>query len=164
MDKQQILEEINKTKKHLTNMEKMLKECEYGRWKPSEGEEYWILDSWGMAYNEIWTNSNSDPHRYDFYNCFQTREQAEQEGEKILVRRKLEDIARRLNEGRKINWNDEEQSKYSIYLDTIDNEISWDSETKDILQGVVYCLEPNFLDVAIREIGEERLIKYLKSE
>lgn len=31
MNKQEILEEINKTKEHLANMEKMLEECEYER-------------------------------------------------------------------------------------------------------------------------------------
>ena len=167
MDKQQILEEINKTKEHLLNMEKALKElkeCEYKRWKPKLNEEYWVVDNLGMAYNEIWTGCNTDQKRYNFYNCFKTREQAVQEAEKIFIRRKLEDIAKRLNKGKKIDWNDEEQSKYSIYLDTIDNEISWDSETRGILQGVVYCLDINFYKVAIQEIGKERLIKYLKSE
>ena len=33
MNKQEIIDEINKTKEHLANMEKMLKECN-GRWKP----------------------------------------------------------------------------------------------------------------------------------
>ena len=31
-------------------------------------------------------------------------------------------------------------------------------------QGVVYCLDTWFLDVAIQEIGEERLKKYLRGE
>nr|DAO32529.1 MAG TPA: hypothetical protein [Caudoviricetes sp.] len=164
MNKQEILDEINKTKEHLANMEKMLAECEYERWKPEHSKEYWIVDSWGMIYNQIWTNSNSDQKRYDFYNCFQTREQAEVEAEKILVRRQLEDIARRLNKGQKIDWNDDKQFKYSICINSSDNEITWDSEVLYISQGVVYCLDMNFYNVAIQEIGEERLKKYLRGE
>lgn len=40
MDKKEILDEIEKTKEHLANMEKMLQECKYERWKPKQGEKY----------------------------------------------------------------------------------------------------------------------------
>ena len=69
-----------------------------------------------------------------------------------------------LNKGREIDWNNKEQTKYSFRLDTIDNEIIWDDETRFISQGTVYCLDENFEDVAIQEIGEERLKKYLRGE
>ena len=39
-----------------------------------------------------------------------------------------------------------------------------DSEKLLISQGTVYCLDRNFKDVAIKEIGEERLIKYLRGK
>ena len=42
MNKQEIIDEINKTKEHLANMEKMLKECN-GRWKPELNEEYYYV-------------------------------------------------------------------------------------------------------------------------
>ena len=145
-------------------MEKLLEKWEYRRWKPSKGEEYWIVDSLGMADNEIWTNSNSDPHRYDFYNCFQTREEAEQEAEKILITRQLETIATRLNDGRKIDWNNKQQVKYCICLNVVDNEVIWYSKVQYTTQGAVYCLDRNFYKEAIQEIGLERLIKYLRSE
>lgn len=161
MDKQQILEEINKTKEHLANMEEALKECEYKRWKPELNEEYWVVNNWGMAYNEIWTGCNTDQKRYNFYNCFKTREQAEQEAEKILIRRMLENIARRLNRGRKIDRNDHE-SKY--YIELYNNNILTDDFLAYKQQGTVYCLDKSFKDVAIQEIGKERLFKYLKSE
>lgn len=165
MNREEILDEINKTKEHLANMEKMLKECEYERWKPIDGKLYYFLDSYGEIIADNFCSADYvDSQRYKNYNCFQTREQAETEAEKVLVRRMLEDIARRLNKGQKIDWNDEKQIKYSIGLDTIDNEIIWDEEVRFISQGMVYCLDRNFKDVAIREVGEERLIKYLRSE
>ena len=117
-----------------------------------------------MVYNEIWTNSNGDKKRYDFYNCFETRKQAEQEAEKILVRRMLEDIARRLNRGKEIDWENYDQTKYSIALDITNDDIFCDKEVRFITKGTIYCLDVNFYNVAIEEIGTERLFKYLKNE
>ena len=165
MDKQQILEEINKTKEHLLNMEKALKECEYKRWKPELNEEYWVVNNLGTAYNEIWTGCNTDQKRYNFYNCFKTREQAVQEAEKIFIRRKLEDIAKRLNRGKEIDCGSRE-TKYFLNIDN-DNNVGYgafDLNYRYKIQGIIYCLDINFKDVAIQEIGQERLIKYLRGE
>lgn len=120
MNKQEILNEINKTKEHLANLAKKLEEVS------------------------------------------KTREQAKAEAEKILVRRMLEDIARRLNKGKKIDWNDGE-NKYCIALGTR-NYIITECNAVHKLQGVVYCLDNSFRNVAIQEIGEERLKKYLRGE
>ena len=164
MNKEEILKEINKTKEHLVNMEKML-EAYNKRWKPKPKEEYYCVDDSNDVRRVIFNIIDIyDRDRIKTYNCFPTREQAEQEAEKILIRRQLEDIARRLNKGIKIDWNNSEQTKYSICLDTIDNEILWDDETRFISQGTVYCLDENFKDVAKREIGAERLMRYLRSE
>lgn len=164
MDKEELLKEISKTKEHLAAMKKMLKEYEYERWKPQYMQEYYSVNAIGEATESTWRDSDFDEYRYDFYNCFQTREQAEQEAEKILVRRTLEAIARRLNKDEKIDWSDNAQVKYSIYLDATDNEIDWDKENRFITQGAVYCLDMDFYKIAILEIGEERLQKYLRGE
>lgn len=167
MNKQEILNEINKTKEHLTNMEKMLEECEYKRWKPKDGEKYWYITNTNQLSQIDFTSERSykredDYQRWRTYNCFQTREQAEAEAEKILVRRQLEDIARRLNKGEEIDWDNSEQSKYCITLYC--NNIITDFYLAHKTQGTVYCLDKNFLDTAIKEIGEERLKAYLRGE
>ena len=164
MNKQEIIDEINKTKEHLANMEKMLKECEYERWKPEKGKEYYFINSCNIVMCEIRDASYSDAGRYDIYNCFKTREQAETEAEKILVRRQLEDIARRLNKGRKIDWSNYDQTKSFILFDCATQSIERDCNLRNKIQGVVYCLDNNFRKIAIQEIGEERLKKYLKGE
>ncbi len=165
MNREEILEEIKKTKEHLANMEKMLKYCECERWKPEDFSPYFYVDScMKIEQSDFYNDTYIHSERYNTYSTFKTREEAEQELEKILVRRMLEDIARRLNKGRKIDWNNHDQFKYSICLDIIDNEIIWDSEKLFISQGTVYCLDRNFKDVAIKEIGEERLIKYLRGK
>lgn len=161
MNKEEILDEINKTKEHLANMEKMLEKGDE-MWKPEKGEMFYYLNSYNIAISETWDASCSDAEHYNIYNCFKTREQAEQEAEKILIRRQLEDIARRLNKGIKIDWNNTEQSKYCIelYFNNIVTNFYYGHKT----QGTVYCLDENFKDVVIHEIDEERLKAYLGGE
>ena len=162
MNKQEIIDEINKTKEHLANMEKMLKECN-GRWKPELNEEYYYVNQVGATSRDINGKFDIDVARYRTYNCFKTKKQAELEAEKILVRRQLEDIARRLNEGQEIDWSNEDQYKWYITYNTIFGFTTY-SVSENTTQGVVYCLDKNFLNTAIKEIGEGRLIKYLRGK
>lgn len=162
MDKKEILEEINKTKEHLANMEKMLKECDE-RWKPNDFSPYFYVDSCmkiekSNFYNDTYIHSE----RYNTYSTFKTKKEAQQEAEKILVRRMLENIAIRLNEGVKIDWNNYEQAKHCIEL--YKNNIITNFYNAHKTQGTVYCLDRNFKDIAIQEIGEERLKAYLRGE
>nr|DAH54526.1 MAG TPA: hypothetical protein [Caudoviricetes sp.] len=96
MNKQELQNEIYKTKEHLANMEKMLAECEYGRWKPETGEQYYYVSPIGIVVQEVWCDTECDNQLWLAYNVFKTKKQAEAEAEKILIRRMLEDIAKRL--------------------------------------------------------------------
>ena len=165
MNKEEILQEIEKTKEHLANMEKILEKCEYERWKPKDFSTYFYVDScMKIEESEFYNDTYIHSERYNTYSTFKTKEEAEQEAEKILVRRQLEDIARRLNKGNKIDWNNGKQFKYYICIDSCDNEIIWGREIQYISQGVVYCLDRNFYIAAIQEIGKERLKKYLRGK
>ena len=164
MNKQKIIDEINKTKEHLANMKKMLEECEYERYKPENGEEYFYVDNVGIVQNALFDNTMGyHVALCRTLNCFKTREEAQAEVEKILVRRQLEDIARRLNKGREVDWGDEHQYKWYITYNTIFGFTTY-SVCENTTQGVVYCLDKNFLNTAIKEIGEARLIKYLRGK
>ena len=164
MNKQEIIDKIKKTKEYLANLENMLKECESERWKPIDGDiYYYISEACTVIKSRTWAHYIVDEH-YRCFNCFRTEEEAQAEAEKILVRRQLEDIARRLNKEQKIDWNNGKQFKYYICIDSCDNEIIWGRDTQYISQGVVYCLDMDFCNVAIKEIGEGRLIKYLRDK
>ena len=164
MNKQKIIDEINKTKEHLANMKKMLEECEYERWKPKDGEEYFYVDDVGCIQNALFVSFDwYHKGLYQTYDCFKTEEEAKQEAEKILVRRQLEDIARRLNKGREVDWSNEEQYKWYFAYSTTFGFATY-SVYENTTQGVVYCLDKNFLNTAIKEIGEGRLIKYLRGK
>lgn len=162
MNKQEILNEIEKTKEHLTNMEKKLEECEQGRWKPKDGDIFYYIDTYCRVIKEQWADTPTDKINYKKDNCFKTREQAETEVEKILVRRQLENIARHLNKGQRIDWYNNSQAKLCIELYC--DEIITNFYLAHKAQGTVYCLDEKFKDIAIREIGEERLKAYLKGE
>lgn len=113
MNKEEILNEIEKTKEHLANMEKILQECN-GRWKPKDNEKYWYISDYNtINYSLFMSEIQIDNMRFKNYNCFSTREQAEAEAEKILVRRMLEAIAKKLNKRRKIDW---ESHEYKYHL------------------------------------------------
>ena len=164
MNKQEIIDEINKTKEYLANLENILKECESDRWKPEDGDiYYYISEACTVIKSRTWAHCIVDEH-YHCFNCFRTKEEAQAEAEKILVRRQLEDIARRLNKGRKIDWNNYDQTKYFILLDCKTQLIERDGNLINKIQGVVYCLDNNFRKIAIQEIGEERLKKYLRGK
>lgn len=165
MNKQKILEEIQKTEEHLTNMKKMLEECQYERWKPKSGEPYFFIEGNGDVVNCLFDSTKTyEIRRCDFYNCFETLEEAEAEAEKILVRRMLEDIARTLNKGEEIDWDNTAQSKYYLGIKGPYKVITGDTEYEYKRQGVVYCLDMSFRTEAIQKIGEKRLEKYLSGE
>lgn len=163
MNREELLNEIMKTREHLANMEKTLGGCRE-RWKPKEGEKFFFIDAWNRVCNKNYREiSVCCQEYYSTYNCFRTRGQAEAEAEKILVRRMLEDIARRLNKTEKIDWNNEDQCKYFIHFSYWQDKIQLNSSWKSKLSLGIYCLDKSFLDVALEEIGRERLEKYLKS-
>lgn len=143
---------------------KNLDNCE--RFIPEEDKKYYYISDLG---NINWdeNNSNLDRSRIDFYNCFRTEEEAIKEKEKILVRRQLEDIANRLNKGKKIDFENSEIKYCVAYYVACLGETGglFLSSNIDLqCEGVVYCLSQDFLRVAIEEIGEKRLIKYIKGE
>lgn len=163
MNNQEILDEINKTEEHLANMKKMLAECEYKRWEPVKDETYYYVYSNLEVHADSNYNTLNDMKRIKVYNCFRTKKQAEKEAEKILVRRMLEDIARRLNKGEKADYN-RSQKKYYLFWNAELDELKQKHLYWTRTQGVVYCLSESFIDVAIQEIGKERLKKYLRGE
>lgn len=82
---------------------------------------------------------------------------------KLEIETKLKNIAERLNNREKIDWNNNEQCKYYIYYDFKRKTLDFDYSLCHKQQGTIYCLsEDFFFDEAKKEIGEENLIKYFK--
>lgn len=161
MNEIEIVEKINKLQKEINSLKQQLNDSSNERWVPIYGQDYYAIDTCGRVEFNINNNNCYDESAFSFYNCFRTQEEAEAEAEKILVRRKLEDIAIRLNKGKKIDWNDENQEKYFICYNKNGFNSGYNLEES---WGSVYCLDKNFKDIAIEIIGKERLKKYLRGE
>lgn len=167
------METKQELKQIISDLENQLKEAQekleklgkYERFKPEENETYYCVNEFNEPVESYFTGiCNSDKNRYRCYNCFRTLEEAEKEANKILIRRKLEDLARRLNGGEEIDWNNFTQIKYRIFYNYEKQVIDYSSDCKYKNEGAVYCLDPNFLDKAIDEIGGFTLIDYIKGE
>lgn len=171
MDKQEMIEQIDELKQKIEVLEKEVNSPEFEeikkgvRQKPKNGVRFFFVDIFGDIESEVWNNRKSDLFRFDTGNCFKTVQEAEDYKENLLTKQALKDLALELNDGVKIDWDDMNKPKYYItYMD-----IGYLKELqiyKGYCQqdfGQVYCLGKGFLSVAKQRIGEERLIKLIKS-
>lgn len=132
-----------------------------GNFIPEEDEFYYFVTAACQVNGAKYSlHSGADIERIEARNSFSTEEEAKIEAEKIIVRRMLESIARRLNRGKKIDWNNLSQNKYYLYCSSFPHSIEIDS-VNACASDTVYCLSPDFNSVAIQVIGEERLINYI---
>lgn len=163
--KEELRQELTLLKANILNFETKLDEFEkqqYGRWKPSNGEVYFYIADYNGVQRSHWDDDDYDLFRWSVGNVYKTEEQAERALERMKIRTQLEDIALRLNKGINIDWNDVQQEKYFLFYDNEEHILTQDYKTISQSDDV-YCVEP-FLEVARKEIGEERLAKYLKEE
>lgn len=171
MNKQQTLEQIDEPKQKIEELEKEVNSPEFegikkgARQKPKDGEVYYFLDSAGYVSHTYWTGSEDDLFRFNIGNCFTTEEETNDFKENLLTKQLLKDLALELNKGEKINWEDTNKPKYYITYTNIGYLKELQIYKEYCQQGLsqVYCLGKGFLSVAKQRIGEERLIKLIKS-
>lgn len=79
----------------------------------------------------------------------------------LTIHTKLKNLANILNNGEKIDWNNEIQCKYYLFFDYKYKKIeqTW---INWIIKGKICCLDKNFKDEAIKEISKKDLEWYLK--
>lgn len=163
-------QELQEAQDAFERAQKKLKDFEeeskkYSWWKPMCEDKYFFIDA------EFEINEDTfDPHgcfdsdRIEAFNCFKTRKEAELEALKIVIGRKIQSIALRLNRGRKIDWSNYHQAKYFIIITEMDNG-TWQIRqvAKVAYREIdkIYCLSKHFADVVEEEL-EFDLIKYSK--
>lgn len=135
---------------------------DYGLWKPELDEKFYFINFVGIINSAYFRNSSTDRYILSIGNCFKTQEDAEKHLEHLKVETQLRDIAVWLNKGREIDWNNNAVNKYYISYSYCMDEIEQRCSIEVKRQGI-YCLDENFKDAAIAEIGEERLEEYLKN-
>lgn len=148
-------------KKRIEELQKQVALLEGGckRWKAGYGETYYYICSDGDIFFNTERNNKFSTTNYNLGNYFQTKEEAKKTFEKIKIYTQLKDLALRLNKGEEINWENNNQIKYYIYYDNSCKKIytNYIYYNKNI--GQIYCLDQNFLDIALKGIGEANLKK-----
>ena len=163
---QELEQNINSIKEELSKLEEKLKTLKSGagRQMPENGDIYYFIGGVrASVFENKWTNDSYDQQRFNSYNCFKTVEEAQKEIDRRLIKAKLNEIANRLNGGQVIDWHSAIQRKYYLNLDSgVTLNLSYSLINK--IEGTTYCLSQDFLEIAIAEIGEECLVKYIKGE
>lgn len=169
MNKKEIENKIEALEKQLEELKKEVNSPEFEgikkgvRQMPEYEEKYFFVDSCGGIDYKFWEETETDLFRFNTGNCFKTEQEAEEYKENLLTKQALKDLALELNNGVEICWDDFYQEKYRIFSagGFTDLECEYVGQTTDI--GQVYCLNENFLTIAKDRIGEEKLIKLIKS-
>lgn len=150
-------EKIEEYKKQIEELKK-----EDAVWKPKQDKQYYYIALGDVEWSKF--NNDVDEDNYEIGNCFKTKEEAEKVVRHLKTRAKLQRIADRLNKGQEIDWKDTEQPKYEISYNCTHEIIDNISSPYYKIQGAIYCLDRDFKNIAIKEIGKEELIAYLKGE
>lgn len=161
--KKQISELQSKVTK-LENESKKENKKENKRWRAEINDTYFYINDVGYVDVSHENNDSFDKYRFKTRNYFKTEEEEEEYQEIMTTYYDLMDLAEELNNGKKINWNDEAQCKYVIYYsfkcNTLDEGIAY--VCKEL--GQIYCLDEDFLKKAIKKIGEDKLKKLFTYE
>ena len=164
---QELEQNISSIKEELSKLEEKLKtfKSRVGRQMPENGDIYYFIGGVrASVFENKWTNDSYDQQRFNSYNYFKTNEEAQREIDRRLIKAKLNEIANRLNGDLVIMWNSAIQRKYYLNLDSEESSLHLNFSIIDKIEGVTYCLSQDFLEVAVEEIGEECLVKYIKGE
>lgn len=132
-------------------------------WIPKEGDFYVYIDNEGNIgdshYDSQW---GADVWNVMSGNYFKTAQEFVCHKANIITKEKLKRLALRLNNGVAIDWENPRICKPHIYFDFFDNKLH-QMNNFEVLNGSIHCLSPDFLKIAIQEIGEQELINYIKS-
>ena len=162
---EKIKKQISELQSKVAKIENESKEEKKGkRWRARINNPYFYVDDFGEVDGCHEYNEYGDNYRYKTRNYFATYEEAEEYKEVMNTYYDLMDLAEELNNGEKIDWNDNQQCRYTIYYsfkcDTLDDGIAY--VCKEF--GQIYCLDEDFLKKAIKKIGKDKLIKLFTYE
>ena len=160
------IEELNKEYKDkmdelMKEYKEKVKELEGTKEKPfiKKCQSYFYISNYFNIHETINYNYEDDIERRKIGNCYPftdgNKDKVFEEVKLIAERRKLQSememFARQNNDG-KINWNNNKQAKWNIYIDYNNN---------DIIIGSAYCYRDiNTVDFTSEEIAQKALDKF----
>ena len=170
---EEIKKQISELQSKVAKIENESKEEKKGkRWRAKMNDTYFYVDDSGDVvtcheYNDDGDNyryKNGDNYRYKTRNYFATYEEAEEYKEVMNTYYDLMDLAEELNNGEKIDWNDNQQCKYTIFYDFEVNFLNRNNAYVCKEFGQIYCLDGDFVEKAIEKIGKDKLTKMFTYE
>ena len=124
--------------------------------------DYFLVKDYGEIKLDTEYYDEVDDYRYKTRNYFKTEEEAQAYLDNLNTYYELMDLAEKLNNGEKIDWNNIHQEKRYIIYDFFEKELG-QYLTHDLINlGQIYCLDKDFLNKAIKIIGKEKLEKLFK--
>lgn len=161
MNREELIRQRDKIQAELDRLTELINKP-VGRWKPEYGEIYFFLTDRGTIEKTYWNNGVYDNHRHNIGNCYSTEDEVRDYNENLLTKQRLKDLAVELNNNVEPNWKNINQLKYYIYLNPKTHELaqSFITTYKDV---GIYCLDDKLLNIAKQRIGEEKIIKLIKS-
>ena len=131
------------------------------RWRGETQEVYYFIAAGGWVGQCHEFSAEADNFRYDVHNYFQTKDEAQEYARVFEIKRRLMAFADEHNE--KIDWKDSQALKWYLYCG---------EPTETIVIGYTYHKHPETVyfsskelaQQAVKEIGEENIIKYLTYE
>ena len=134
------------------------KEVKKGRWKPKDGEIYWLIVSSGDIDWEHNVGSPCDNYRHLVGNRFKTKKEAEEYKKKLIYQQQYKDYALEHND--EIDWKSYDQHKYKAYYSHLDKKLEIEVNQNWMSQAVYFTNEQDILDF-IKLIGEDNFKKYI---
>lgn len=150
----------NLTKAEQDAFKRILKKltCKSGVFKPKENQNYYFVTGDGLVECQGWCGDCYDDTNYELGNCFETEEQAEFALEKQKIYTELKRYALEHNE-EEIDWNDIDKCKWCITKDC--GKLNVYCFCRIHLLNQIYFTSEEIAQNAIKEIGEDRIKKYL---
>ena len=154
----------DKIKKQLEDAEKKATDGKLREWwTPKDRESYFTICSNGEVVDLIWTGAYECPKRFNYGNCFKTKEEAEFEVERRKVYFELKKYVYE-HDPRPItkeDWEDPSIKKYFIEYWFDKGTLEFDFYYECKFTTVIYASNEQTLKDAIKAIGEDRIKKYL---
>ena len=162
---EEIKKQISELQSKVAKLENESKEEKKGkRWRAKINDTYFYINDAGYVDVSHENNDSFDEYRFKTRNYFKTEEEAEEYKEVMNTYYDLMDLAEELNNGEKIDWEDNQQCKYIILYDFWDNVLRRSNAYVSKKFGQIYCLDEKFKEKAIEKIGTDKLIKLFTYE
>ena len=128
-------------------------------WKPINHQRLFSILHDGTIGNTIWNSSPYCKTAYEIGNCYETKEEAEFARDKQIFLTKFERYLRE-NEDEPVDWGNEIQEKYYLYINSNTETVSPSSLCYMHFQGTIYTTSLEALQAFIKD-NEADIKKYM---